>query len=454
MNSVDPDYEVYAYEAYPGRGSSRAASDGDVRYPIQYFAAELEGLEPQGLDLGSDARLRRQIERALEQDQPTASDPGWFVGTDQEDIVLVMWPVIRDDGVQQGVSVVVVDMSELVAAAVPGDLGDGISWTVAGLEGADTSAIGGSGGRWATTIPVLDTAWVIEVTSNTAPWNLLTLVAILGTGLGISLGGGYGTHLIVQRVRSRRELDRLRSLNAQKDQFLAAVSHALRTPLTSILGFAQELTGRPGDFDAAERAELLTYISDEARSMEGVVQDLLVAAHQEEGGTVTIRREHLRDVAGRVRRVVGQHLTGRYAAVSIDGNAAVWADGDRMAQVLRNLIDNALQHGEPPIKVSICVDDPYARIIVRDHGQGVPEAAVDELFNRYDAGPGKEGMPDSTGLGLSVARQLARLMGGDLRYLGGDGGASFELLLLAADGAEATATEDETADVTSAPTTS
>jgi signal transduction histidine kinase len=441
MQEVYSGYHVYTHELYGAEGLEHLTVASDVYYPIQYFVAEDGIWAPEGFDLGADGERRARMERSLETGEPSATAAGWFVGTDQQDIVLLMWPVIRDNGVRQGLVVAAADMSGLVDAAAPASLRDSIDWSVWDLDGADTTAIGGADGRWAAVIPVLDRGWVVEVTSTTAAWSLLTLMVILIAGVVGSLLAGYGTHLVRHRIRGRRELERLRAVNRQKDHFLAAVSHSLRTPLTSILGFAQELTSRPGDFDAAERAELLTYISDEARSMESAVQDLLVVAHLEEGGSVAVRREYLRDVAGRVRRVVAQHPTARYAAVSVSGNAAVWADGNRLGQVTRNLIDNAVVHGDPPVEVSISSDNTYVRVVVRDHGPGVPEQAVEGLFDRYDTGPDKAGMPASAGLGLSVARQLARMMGGDLRYLGGEGGASFELILLAADGSEAVEAE-------------
>jgi len=439
LQEAYPGYELYTHELYGAGGLERLRIERDVYYPIQYFVSEEEGFEPAGFDLGMDEQSRRQIELALETGEPTVTTPGGFVGTEQNDVVLVIWPVIRDNGVRQGVVAVAMDMSAVIDAAAPGELGESITWSVSDLEDVDTSAVGGADGRWAAIVPVLDRDWLVEVTSDAAAWNPWTLMAIMIAGIIGSLVAGYGVHLLALRVRGRRELDRLVALNSQKDHFLAAVSHSLRTPLTSILGFAQELTGRPGDFDAAERAELLTYISDEARSMEGVVQDLLVVAHLEEGGQVSVRREFLRDVAGRIRRVVAQHPTARYAAVSVDGNGAVWADGGRLAQVVRNLVDNAVLHGEPPVEISISTDGGFVRVVIRDRGRGVPAEAVGGLFERYGAGPDKEGMPASAGLGLAVARQLARLMGGDLRYLGGDGGASFELILLAADGSESAA---------------
>jgi len=447
MREVDPGYEVYTHELYGTDGLERLAVVSDVYYPVQYFVSEDGTLEPEGFDLGANEEHRLQIEHALETGEPTATAPGRLLGRGETDIVLIMWPVIRSSGFRQGVTVVVVDMSAVVAASAPAGLGDSVAWSVSGLEGADMSAVGGADGRWAAVVPVLDNGWFVEVTSKTGAWSLLTLMVILTAGAAASLLAGYGANLLAQRVRGRREFDRLVALNTQKDHFLAAVSHSLRTPLTSILGFAQELTARPGDFDAAERAELLTYISDEARSMESVVQDLLVVAHLEGGGAVTVRREYVRDVAGRIRRVVAQHPTARYAAVSVAGNCALWADGDRLAQVVRNLVDNAVEHGEPPVDISISSDGTYVRIVVRDHGKGVPDGAIGGLFDRYGAGPDKAGMPASTGLGLAVARQLARLMGGDLRYLGGEGGAAFELILLAADGLETMAAERQAVDL-------
>jgi signal transduction histidine kinase len=82
--------------------------------------------------------------------------------------------------------------------------------------------------------------------------------------------------------------------------------------------------------------------------------------------------------------------------------------------------------------VTIEVDGAAACILVRDDGDGIDPAVNGGLFNRYRSGPNPDGLPTSTGIGLWLSRELARLMGGDLRFVHSKGGATFELILPAA----------------------
>ena len=238
-----------------------------------------------------------------------------------------------------------------------------------------------------------------------------------------AMAAGYTSH-----TRQRRELAQLRRLDRQKDDFLATVSHELRTPLTSIVGFSDALRDDDG-FDRSERREMVEFIAEEATAMEGIVQDLLVAARLQQGGVVPISIGIVADLAVEAQRIARQVAVIRSAPTTVVGTAAVMADSARVRQIIRNLIDNAARHGKPPVEVTIEERNGRVGMVVTDHGTGVPESAVESLFDRYRSGPNPDGSRASTGIGLWLSRELARLMGGDLYHLGGS---AFELVLVAA----------------------
>lgn len=194
-----------------------------------------------------------------------------------------------------------------------------------------------------------------------------------------------------------------------KDDFIARVSHELRTPLTAVVGLTTEMTGGEGLSDD-DRAELLQLVAGQAREMANIVEDLLVASRAEIG-TVTVEA-----------RVVDLEveLQSTVDALSLDlvevpaSIPEVIADPGRVRQILRNLLTNAQRYGGPQVRVVAGGRMDRVWLEVRDDGPGVPEELVTRLFEPYATAHG--GVRGSVGLGLSVSRQLAGLMGGSLSY--------------------------------------
>jgi len=195
----------------------------------------------------------------------------------------------------------------------------------------------------------------------------------------------------------------------ERDQFVASVSHELRTPLTSVMGLTEELVSRPETFDATEQQELLGVVAAETRDVVNIVEDLLVTARAE-SGQLHVRLEPC-DLSAEMHRVA--ELLG--GTTLSDGS--VWAEADpgRLRQVLRNLVTNAHRYGGPDIRMSVARQDGRAVFTIRDDGNALPAEAQDRIFEAYERA-GDQGAVGSVGLGLHVARLLARQMGGDLTY--------------------------------------
>jgi len=192
-----------------------------------------------------------------------------------------------------------------------------------------------------------------------------------------------------------------------KDEFVANVSHELRTPLTAVIGLTSELANDVA-FRDSEAAELLQLVASQAAEMANIVDDLLVAARAEVG-TVTIERQP-------VDLTVELQATLEGLAMSVETAVAmtppVYADPRRVRQILRNMLTNAQRYGGPNCRVVMGTLRDSVWLEVRDDGTGIPDEEAAHIFEPYVTSGGKE----SVGLGLAVARQLARLMGGDLAH--------------------------------------
>jgi len=222
--------------------------------------------------------------------------------------------------------------------------------------------------------------------------------------------------------------DRLRQLIKSKDQFVATVSHELRTPLTAVVGFSQELCD---GFEILERDELRSFaalIHDQALEVGDLVEDLLVASRIESDG-VKISNEAL-DYWEQVDCVLVARRVGERVEIdrTVD-DAKVYGDSIRVRQVIRNLITNADRYGGPNITVRMERRPDEFALTVVDDGPGIPEVDRPKIFEPYYRAHERRSNVDSVGLGLTVSRQLARLMGGDLTYDYRDGHSIFTLSL-------------------------
>ncbi|NOY54693.1 MAG: PAS domain S-box protein [Actinobacteria bacterium] len=229
---------------------------------------------------------------------------------------------------------------------------------------------------------------------------------------------------MTERIETQRRLERLIQ---SKDEFVASVSHELRTPLTAVVGLAEELRSSWKIFSTDEISEFMGLLADQASDVANLVEDLLVAARADIGKvTITPRVVEITDEIERVVAALDEP-SQRRITVTAD-HAETWADPARLRQVIRNLITNAVRYGGRHIDVSTAVEDGFVALHVSDDGPGISPGLEEQIFEPYarDHEPGSQ--PNSVGLGLTVSRHLARLMGGDLVYSGG-GRSTFTLTL-------------------------
>ena len=221
---------------------------------------------------------------------------------------------------------------------------------------------------------------------------------------------------------------RLQRLVADKDRFIASVSHELRTPLAAVFGLSEEIADNWERFDADELRELMGLVATQSAELSSIVDDLLVAANLEAGRIAVdaapvdlhrVAEEAIADCARSAPDLPSIEVTGPDVTVS--------ADVIRVRQILRNLITNAARYGGDEITVRTGVaSSPFVE--VSDNGDGIDLQHREAIFVPYFQA-GEERVLGSLGLGLSISRELARRMGGDLTYVHEDDRSVFRLQL-------------------------
>lgn len=212
-----------------------------------------------------------------------------------------------------------------------------------------------------------------------------------------------------------------------KDQFIATLSHELRTPLTAIVGLTQLM--KEGDYAEEERGDFQKTIAEQAQEVALLVEDLLVAARLD-SDTLTFKPERV-DLVAEINRVLAPWRTPGLVDITVRSPETQFAACDpvRLRQIVRNLVSNSIRHGKEPFEIEVTSGPASVAVTVADHGPGVPEHALDMMFQPYSAFANESGQPSSVGLGLYVSRGLAMRMGGDLTYQREDGQTVFELRL-------------------------
>ena len=238
----------------------------------------------------------------------------------------------------------------------------------------------------------------------------------------VGVFGMFAVFFVLYRQRVRiRELAKLEKF---RSEFIADVSHEIKTPLSGILGAVDLLReeGRgKGEEGKGTVERLIEMIEKASKRLNGLVQSILDLARLEREGEVLNLAET--DLSALVKDVVeGLVPSARAAGIELacEGQSAgariVRCDAQLVEQAVSNLIANAVRHsGSKDIVVSLESAGKQARITVEDHGVGIPPehaAQVFERFHRVD--PARAAETGGAGLGLAIARRIARLHGGDL----------------------------------------
>jgi PAS domain S-box-containing protein len=230
--------------------------------------------------------------------------------------------------------------------------------------------------------------------------------------------------------REREAAERLRALDDMKNTFLAAVSHELRSPLTSILGLALTLERAP-DIDGSERGELLHRLAANATKLDRLLKDLLDVDRLQRG--IVEPQYRMTDVAALARRIADQLEVLEDRVVAIEASPIVMpVDAAKTERIVENLLTNAARHTPADVRIWLRVapHDGGVVIAVDDDGPGVAHELRAAIFEPFRQGPTASPHAPGTGIGLSLVARFAELHGG--RAWVEDrvgGGASFRVYL-------------------------
>jgi PAS domain S-box-containing protein len=219
------------------------------------------------------------------------------------------------------------------------------------------------------------------------------------------------------------DVTRLREAERAKADFVATVSHELRTPITPIKGYVELLRAKGETMTQELRQDILRIVAERTDHMARLIEDLLLASRISSEGQdavvlgLQLERSDLVDVA---RRATADYLREPDCRLRLElppEPLEVRADPLRLSQILGNLLSNAHKYSTPPhpVHFKLWRERGWAMAAVVDQGRGIPCEELDRIFDKFHRVEDPMTMTTSgTGLGLYIARELARAMGGDV----------------------------------------
>jgi two-component system phosphate regulon sensor histidine kinase PhoR len=240
--------------------------------------------------------------------------------------------------------------------------------------------------------------------------------------------GGHGAIVVLYDVT------RMRALESVRREFLSNAAHELRTPVTSISGYAETLLG--GGVDADTSKEFLVTIHRNAQRIAGLVSDLVLL--DQLGGRAAVVGERVPVALAQVVQDAARTTKGVTPSAQIDvavaAELSVLATREGLDHVVQNLIDNAVKYGGgTPVVVRAERAGGHVRLTVRDSGPGIPEGHEERIFERfYRLDSGRSRDRGGSGLGLAIVKSQIDAMGGRVWVERADPGARFVVELDAA----------------------
>ncbi|MFJ9432337.1 ATP-binding protein [Streptomyces sp. NPDC101490] len=298
----------------------------------------------------------------------------------------------------------------------------------------------------------LDRALPLEDLKGRRWWTLTDPYGGLATRSGqpernLLLPGGREVLVSARYVREhptgpvRRVVVSLRGTEARRRtershaELIATVAHELRSPLTSVKGFTATLLGKWERFSDDQKRLMLETVDADAGRIKRLIAELLDISRID-SGRLEVRRQPV-DIAAAVGRHVQVHTTAgqppdRFFVRIRPELPPLWADPDKIDQILGNLLENAVRHGEGTVTIEVAPttgrDDGEegTEVTVSDEGPGIPEESMNRVFTRFWRGSKRGG----TGLGLYIVKGVVEAHGGTITVgRGPRGGAEFRFIL-------------------------
>ncbi len=235
----------------------------------------------------------------------------------------------------------------------------------------------------------------------------------------------YVAHLLTRAhlVRRIADLEAERRLQTLQENFIATVSHELKSPLGFIKGYTTTLLRKDITWDDKSQREFLTIIDEETDGLRSLIDNLLDSSRLQ-SGTLRMQKqvvqidELMHEVVNRTRR----RYTNLQIGLDIRSKFILSADPMRLTQVLDNLISNAVKYadGSPIWFMVEWMQNPLfpgleGHVIVKDRGPGISAEHIDRLFTRFYRVPGINPQTHGTGLGLYICKEIIQAHGGEIR---------------------------------------
>ena len=228
---------------------------------------------------------------------------------------------------------------------------------------------------------------------------------------------------VAQLLERQQLVGRIASLEAEKrlahlqENFVATISHDLRSPLGFIKGYATTLLREDTNWDDKTRREFLMIIDEEADRLSELIDNLLDSSRLQTG---TLQMDFQRVRLDSLLQEVVQRMLVRDQDLRIEldltsPSEIVWADPTRLVQVLDNLVDNAARYAPgSTIKLSLVWQSDKAHLMISDDGPGIPEEHLEDIFNRFYRLPEHIQKVSGSGLGLFICRQIIEAHDGEI----------------------------------------
>ena len=267
---------------------------------------------------------------------------------------------------------------------------------------------------WASAVIAMGGSGLLPATGRGAFDTFVTIVLLVDVA---ALMSGATRNLLQAQDRQQKLLEQERRSVEVKNEFVSMVSHELRTPITGISGFSETLREHWRDLPPSEVDEFLTILRGESDHLANLVEHILVIPRLDAGQLrFHLEQVGVSEIAESVTEMVLDPSTS--AEIDVPVYVKVWSDPVRLRQILRNLVENAHKYGGNEIYISgeERREGTYT-VIVADNGSGIAEADRQRIFEHFEQlSKGDARLEQGVGLGLPIARKLARAMGGDLWY--------------------------------------
>ena len=251
-------------------------------------------------------------------------------------------------------------------------------------------------------------------------WRLPDGTELLVTARMLRKGPHHPVERVAVSLRSARARDRL---DRERSDLVATVAHELRSPLTGVKGFTGTLLARWDKFSDDQKKLIMQSVHSDTDRLTRLIAELLEVARIDTGRLSLHPRPV--DVAAAVEQVTHSVRAGTGREVQFEPEPElpqILADPDRFAQVMTNLIDNAVRHGEGLVCVTAAArrvdDQDRVEIVVQDEGEGISPAIRKRVFTKF----WKHGTRGGSGLGMYIAHGLVTAHGGDITIGDAEGG--------------------------------